>query len=204
MRNLINFLIISLLTGHEVLFGQANEDFQGQLIVRIVSPFGGKMPKGRLLVKSTKTSQINLVQDIEDETTINLPYGEYNVSFETKFVRNVQRNVTLDKARYFLVLAADLDETILDVKEEPVSISFRIHPNSSCGAGEQLWAKLLGAFTDQALENKVESGGYALFEPLEVGTYVAMVIDGEQIRGLQTVRTRGPVTIVDMSLTPCK
>jgi hypothetical protein len=103
-----------------------------------------------------------------------------------------------------MVLGSGMARIVLDAPNDPVSVSLRVQNPATCTRGGFLWAKLTGLFSDYSAERKISTHGFALFEPVEVATYIVMVIDGEQVRALQPVKTWGQVTNVDISLTPCK
>jgi hypothetical protein len=140
---------------------------------------------------------------VKDEAVVDLAYGDYTVSFTSKFLADAHRKVTVDRQDCFVVLATDMDEVVLDVPHEPVSVSVRVQPPDSCAPAGLLWTKLVGVYSTYLGERRVAPGGFALFEPVQPGSYVVMVVDGQKVRAMQTVKTFGSVTVVNIPLGHC-
>ena len=176
---------------------------EGKLTIQLVSTYGRKLSGGNLSIHS-ETGTLVFSTAIQSQTIVKVPYGGYVVTFKSEFLKSVSRRVQVDRPDVFVVLATNMAEIVLDGRNEPVSVSIRAVPPSSCIPGGFLWAKLIGVYSDYATERPLGSAGYALFEPLEVGTYIIIVIDGREIRALQPVETRGPITVVNLALSACK
>lgn len=174
----------------------------GRLTIYVSSTLGSPLPAGRLSI-SADSRKVLSISGMLAERTVTLPFGEYQVTFETEFLKPVRRSVTVDSLETFLVLATNMADTVLDVESKPVGISLKIQPNTSCRPGGFLWARLVGVFSDYISERKIEPFGFALFEPLEVGQYVVIVVDGKTVRAIKPVDTSGPVTVVNLELPPC-
>jgi hypothetical protein len=183
--------------------GQSGGRKDATLTVRIVSRFGGAMPGGRLSIRS-RNGVFAYEAGVKSEISVSLPYGEYLVSFRGDFLAPVERGVTVDRPECFTVLATDMDRVVLDVKHDSVSISVRVQPATSCAGGGLLWAKLAGVFSDDSSERRIGSAGFALFDPVEAGTYVLVIVDGPEVRAAQVVVTSGPTTVANVALAPCK
>jgi hypothetical protein len=183
--------------------GQSDDGRHGTLHVYLVSHLGGKLSTGTLSIRS-KEGALLYTTNARGEVRTRLPYGDYIVSFMSEFLQPVSRAVTVESPDCFMVLASGMARIVLDGRNDPVSVSLKVQNPSGCTTGGFLWAKLTGVFSDYSTERKVSTHGFALFEPVEVGAYVVMVIDGEQVRALQPVKTWGQVTNVEISLTPCK
>jgi hypothetical protein len=50
---------------------------------------------------------------------------------------------------------------------------------------------------------QLNSYGYALFEPIEPGQYMLLVMDGRQVRAKQLVSVIGKTATVDVHLEEC-
>jgi hypothetical protein len=170
--------------------------------VYVTSTAGGPIPAGALSVRS-KSGQTVYSEPIKQYGAIRLPYGEYTVTFQTQFIKAVSRKVVIATREAFLVLGTNMEDYVLDMPNDPVSVSIRARPSDSCASGQVLWAKLAGVFSDYVAEQKIGPGGYALFEPVEVGTYVVLVVDGTKVRATEILSTKGPITTVDVPLSPC-
>lgn len=59
-------------------------------------------------------------------------------------------------------------------------------------------------FSEYRREVKIGPLGFGLFDPVDVGTYAVIIVDRQQVRAIQTVTTKGPVTLVDIRLPDCK
>jgi hypothetical protein len=174
----------------------------GDLSVYVVSTLGGPLPAGTLSVRS-ESGDIVYSGAIKGQRTIRLPYGEYTISFDADFIEPVSRKVSIHGRERFLVLGTDMEQTVLDIPHGPVTVSVRVRPADACAPGNLLWAKLVGVFSDFAVEQRIGQGGYALFEPVQVGKYVLVVVDGDRIRAAQVLTTKGEVTTVQVALSAC-
>jgi hypothetical protein len=194
---------ILLAVGISVANGQPEVTKYGSLVVHITSLSGDPLPAGKLSIHS-KAGTLLYSAGAKDQTSTRLPYGNYVVSFDSEFLRPVRREVKIDRPDCFLVLATDMDSIVLDISHDPVSVSVRIRPPDSCTLGGVLWVKLVGVFSDLVTERRIGPGGFALFEPVDPGAYVAIIVDGQRIRAVQSLSTWGPVTTVEIPLKVCK
>lgn len=194
--------LVAFATVGTVARGQSEGVKQGALTVYIVSTNGGELPAGRLGIESTRGRSV-YSSPITGQITTRLPYGDYVASFRSEFLKPVRREVTIDQEDTFLVLATNMEGFVLDIPHDAVSISVRAQPSGVCTPGGFLWAKLTGVFSDYTAERKISPGGYVLFEPVEVGTYVVMVVDGQTVRATQALKTWGQVTTVNVALPDC-
>lgn len=182
---------------------QSSDARTGVLTVHITSTSGTALPGGRLSVYPKRGQPVSWT-GVRGERTVQLPYGDYTVGFEAEFLKPVKRQVTIDRPETFLVLATNMADTVLDLRHEPVAVSLSVQPPAACTPGDYLWAKLTGVFADYASERKIGPFGYAVFEPLEVGTYVVTVVEGRTVRAIKPVATWGEITVVDIQLPACR
>src|SRR5579884_1552963 len=174
----------------------------GKLTIHMTSFLGGKLPKGQLSIYSNKRELIYSAT-VEDEAATRLPYGDYTVEFKSGFLQPVSRKIAIHRPDCFVVLATDMEHVVLDMPNDPVSVSIKVTSAKSCVAGGLLWAKLAGVFSDYAAERPISSGGFALFEPVEPGAYVVIIVDGQHVRVVQAVTTKGKVTVINLALPAC-
>src|SRR6266481_4005267 len=113
----------------------ADENY-GELTIHIVSLWGSKLPGGKLSIYSNNDGVSVYSRYVNDDVTLRLKYGEYKVTFDSTFLKPVNRNVTIDRTEHFVLLATTMVNTILDVKMEPVAVTIRVRPPDSCIPGE--------------------------------------------------------------------
>jgi hypothetical protein len=184
-------------------YGQTVEEKKGTLIVNLMDNLGERLPAGRLSIVSSQGSTA-YSSEVARSASVPLPYGRYTVSFETGFFQPVRREVVIDQPECFIILAAHMDRIVLDTPHDPVKVSLRVIPSASCSSDGFLWAKLVGVFSEYAAERRFLSAGFALFEPVEVGTYLVMVLDGRNVRATKVFKTDRRVTVVELPLSPCE
>lgn len=197
------FAVLPALALAQGAASQSSDARTGVLTVHINVNQRDSLPGGRLSVYLKQGEPVSWT-DVRGERTVHLPYGDYTVAFEAEFLKPVKRQVTIDKPETFLVLATNMADAVLDLRHEPVAVSLSVQPPAACTPGAYLWAKLTGVFADYASERKIGPFGYAVFEPLEVGTYVVTVVDGRTVRAIKPVATWGEITVVDIQLPACQ
>jgi hypothetical protein len=195
-----------LMTCSSSLIGQPGDRAGGRLAtvtIHLTTTSGDKQLGGELSVYSRDGARVYSTTTAS-EVSISLPYGEYAVTFTSEFLRPVRRPVKVDRPDCFVVLATSMGPEVLDIPIKAVSVSLKVTPSESCTPGGSMWAKLVGVYADYATEQRISSRGYALFEPLEMGTYLAVIVDGKQVRATQPIVTWGPITVVNLSLPACE
>ncbi len=176
----------------------ANE--QGALTINLTDTRGLKVASGTLTIKS-KQGKVIYSATTEGPALVQLPYGRYSVEFENAWSPHVSREVVIDKPESFIELAS----TFVPEGGNPlVSISIKVDPVTSCTADGSLWAKLVGVYSLDEMEQRVTvPGGYALFEPVRGGSYVLMIVDGTKLRAILPVETTRQLMAVTARLSPC-
>lgn len=185
-----------------IFFGQSDSN-QGTLTIDLSSSRGLKLPRGRVSIRSSQGSSV-FTAAAEGQVVVHLPYGRYTVEFDTNWFEPARRDVVIDKPDSFMELAARF---VPEGGRAPGSISVRIEPATSCSAEGFLWAKLVGVHTQDAMERRITLGGsagYALFEPVDDGTYILMVVDGARVRAMSSIITDHQLTTATLSLSPCE
>ena len=94
-----------------------------------------------------------------------------------------------------------MEHVVLDMPN--VSVSIRVASAKSCVDSGMLWAKLSGVFSDYAAERQISPAGFVLFEPVEPGTYLVMIVDGQHVRAVQPLKTMGKISVINIALPPC-
>jgi len=174
----------------------------GTVIVQFRTLVGGRLPAVNFSVRAKNGTSV-LAETARDEAAIQLPYGEYVLTAEAKFLRSVSRAFTVDRPKSFVVLATGMDRFVLDMENSPVAVTVAVAPASACDPEGRLWAKLIPVYGEGAMEQIVSPNGYALFEPVDVGKYVILVVDGDRLRGIAAITTKGKVTATEIHLSDC-
>jgi hypothetical protein len=183
------------------ILGQETKTGEAALTVNLIDTFGSKVSRGTLSIKSSEGGVVYSAE-AQDQVVVHLPYGRYTMEFRANWYQTARREVLIDSPESFTVLAA-----IFVAPEEnytPGSISIKVDPAKTCGAEGSLWAKLVGVYTRDVLERHISPGGYALFEPVDRGVYVAIIVDGSKVRGTLPITTKGRITTATLNLSPCQ
>ena len=178
--------------------GKAEE---GTLTVSIMDSFGSKVGRGMLSIESSGGAVV-YSREVQSQAVVRLPYGRYRIEFTANWYQPARRDIVIDSAESFAALAA-----VFVAQEEnytPGSISIKVDPAKSCTAEGYLWAKLVGIYTQEAVERHISSRGYALFEPVDRGSYLAIIVDGSKVRATLPIVTKGQITVSTLSLPPCQ
>ena len=183
--------------------GQTQDQQRAKVTVKIVDNRGAAIPSGTLSIRSGDGAAIYSAQ-VRSTVSLDLPYGRYVVSFETEFFRPVRREVTINQREELIVLATHMDRVVLDVRHDPISVSLHVTPGTACSDDGILWARLVGVFSDYSAVRRVSPMGFALFEPVEFGTYTVLIVDGSAVRATKIFDTTRSVTVVDVPLSECK
>lgn len=177
------------------------QEMKGILNVKLTNFGGVQLPTGRLSIRSNK-GEVLYSESVSGSARVELPYGEYTVSFEAEFIQKAERRVSVDHRDGFLVLASEMTSVVLDVPSSPVAITVRASSPDACKAGDMMWAKLIGVFRDYTVERPLKSG-MTLFDPIAPGDYVLLILDGERVRSMKVIRTSGPLTSSNPVLDDC-
>lgn len=179
--------------------GQAETE-TGTLTVNLSDTQGKGIPGGRLIITSSQGRTV-YSENVIGSLTVRLPYGHYSVKFNSDWYTVVTGDVAIDKPQCFLELASTF---VPEGGNTPKSVSIKVSPTASCTGDGVLWAKLVGVYSPKVMERSVGNGGYALFEPLEEGVYVVIIVDGANVRATLPLATKGLVTVVNIKLSPCE
>jgi hypothetical protein len=192
-----------------------SEKVESDLTVLLRTTFG-EQPRGTLSVRSA-TGKIVYSGDAEGKVTIRVPYDEYTATFKTPLFRRVTRQIVVDRPEVLAVLAAtgeaiSPERVILgvpsgDVPSGQIAVTLSVTPLHSCSNG-LLWARLTGVYSEYFSDRLIKPAGevgVALFEPVERGTYVITVVDGDRIRAVGSVEAIGKlVAPIKLVLNSCK
>jgi hypothetical protein len=187
------------MTAPVIAFGQAEHE-QGALTINLTDRSGLKVSRGSLSIKSSE-GRIVYTAAAEGQVVVHLPHGRYTVEFENEWSPVVRRDVVIDKQDCFVELASTF---VPEGGNQAGSISIKVDPSTSCTVNGSLWAKLVGVYSQDAMERRISPVGYALFEPVEGGSYVVIVIDGSKVRATVPIITTRPITTATLTLSPCE
>jgi hypothetical protein len=202
VRSAVLFWVSAAIITAPVRCQEAKAD-EGTLTVDITDTFGSRVPSGMLSVRSTG-GEVVYTAEVQSQAVVHLAYGRYTIEFRSNWYQPARRDVVINSAESFAELGA-----VFVAQEEnytPGSISIKVDPAKSCSAkgGASLWAKLVGVYTRYAEERHISPRGHALFEPVDRGKYLVIVIDGSRVRAALPVVTKGQVTVANVSLPPCE
>lgn len=181
---------------------QSPETPYGVLTIRLVSLDGRSLPSGKLSVYSSDNT-LTYSAWARNEAKVRLPYGDYAVKFESEFLKPATRAVKINRPDCFMVLGTDMASVVLDMILDPVAVSVRVRDPESCTPAAELWAKLVSVYCDYVAERPIGPNGFALFDPVDTGKYLLIIVDGEHIRATKGVDTSGKITVVDVKLDAC-
>jgi hypothetical protein len=176
---------------------------EGTLTVDITDTFGSRVPPGMLSVRSAG-GEIVSSAEVQSQAVVRLAYGRYTIEFRSNWYQPARRDVVINSAESFAELGA-----VFVAPEEnyaPGSISVKVDPANSCSAkgGASLRAKLVGVYTQYTEERHISPRGFALFEPVDRGTYLVIVVEGSKVRAARPVVAKGQVTVATVSIPPCE
>jgi hypothetical protein len=132
-----------------------------------------------------------------------LPYGSYEITFESLDWKTKKSIVKIDREKVLVTLAIEMN-VLLDIPEIDLAVSVRVQPPASCTRDGVIYAKLVGAFSNFTMETKLSPRGLGLLEPIPPGEYALIVTDGTRVRAAVPVEMKGPVTVVDVQLRACQ
>jgi hypothetical protein len=177
-----------------------SENQQGVLTINLTDTRGLQVSRGSLSIKSSQ-GKVVYATAAEGQAIVHLPYGRYSVEFKNEWSPPARRDVVIDKPECFLELASTF---VPEGGNKPGSISIKVDPATSCTADGSLWTKLVGVYSQDVLERRIGPGGYALFEPVEGGSYVVIVVDGSKVRAALPVATTRQITTATIALSGCE
>lgn len=193
-------IALSVLSGTGAVRAQTAGSERGALTISLNDTSGLKVAPGSLTIKSGQGTVVYSATT-EGPVVVHLPYGRYSVEFENAWSPLVSRQVVIDKPDSFVELAPTF---VPEGGGLRVSISIKVDPATSCTAGGMLWAKLVGVHSQEEMERRIVlPGGYALFEPLGIGSYVLIVVDGSKVRATVPIETTGKLTTAAVKLSGC-
>jgi hypothetical protein len=170
------------------------------LTILVASNVGGPVRTGSLSV--TRNGRQVYSAEIKSGAMVRLPYGDYTVDFKAFGWKPVHKQIKVEKPEGLIVLGA-IGEDLMEIRDVPVAITLKVSPSTSCSADSEMWAKLVGVFSDYSTQEKVGPYGITLFDSIDAGTYVVMIVDGKRVRAVQAVTTKSRVTVVPLTLLEC-
>jgi hypothetical protein len=176
---------------------------EGTLELRFVTVFGDAVSPGRITIRKADGSPVITAVSSQQLGPQKLPYGSYEITFESRDWTTKKTIVKIDRAKVLVTLAIEMNVS-LDFGEIDLAVSVRIQPPASCTQDGVIYAKLVGAFSDFVMETKLSSRGLGLLEPIPPGKYALIVTDGPKVRAAVPVEMTGPVTVVDVQLKVCQ
>lgn len=184
--------------------GQSEPPKGSVVTFEFVNTFGNEPLSGRFVLDSSN----GRIHDgkVTGELTLSLPYGKYLALYEGNFFSPVSREVIVDQPEALFVLSeplknfAGIDAPPLD----PFFISVRVQPVKPCAPGTSLWAKLVGVYSTYSAERKIGPNGFALFDAIDDGPYVLMIVDGTQTRAIQLVEADRKVKTISITPQDCR
>lgn len=179
--------------------GQLSVTGQGVLALNFTDTRGLKITSGVLSIASSE-GKLVYRSEVGSRAVVRLPYGRYEVTFDAESFRSAHRDVVIDKPECFVVMASAF---VPEGKGPSGSISIKVEPAISCVGEGPLWAKLVGIFADVTEQREISTAGFALFDPVDAGAYVVIVVDGSRVRATLPISTTRMVTTATLDLSPC-
>jgi hypothetical protein len=176
---------------------------EGTLELRVTTVFGGPVSPGRITIRGADSSSVITTASSQELYSKKLAYGSYEITFESPDWKTKKRIVKIDREKVLVTLAVEAD-VLLDFGDIDLAVSVRVQPPTSCTRDGIIYAKLVGAFSDFAIETKLSSRGLGLLEPVPPGKYALIVTDGSKVRAAVPVEMTGPVTVVEAQLRACQ
>lgn len=161
---------------------------------------GRVIKDGRVRIRSDK-GQVILDKVIDNSAEVKLPYGRYEVTLNSFFTYETTRTIVVGKPEVLVILAGST--RLEDTPKWKTSVLVETTPSKKCHS-DVFWVKLVSTYSDYSAEQVLSLWGNALFEQIEYGAYIAIVIDGTEIRGAKAFSTRGPETKIRVELSPCQ
>ena len=186
------------------LAAQADQPKISVVTFEFVASIGGEPLSGRFVLDSSNGRLHD--RKVTGELTLSLPYGKYLALYQDNFFSPVSREVVVDQPEALFVLSEPLQNfSGIDTPPlDPFAVSIRVQPVKPCAPGTSLWAKLVGVYSIYSAERKIGPNGFALFDGIDDGSYVLMILDGTQTRAIQLVKTDRKVTTVSITPQDCK
>jgi hypothetical protein len=195
---------VAILAMSASLAGQSEPPKVSVVTFEFVASIGGEPLSGRFVLDSSN----GRIHDgkVTGELTLSLPYGKYLALYQDNFFAPISREVIVDRPEALFVLSEPLKNfTGIDTPpSDPFAISVRVQPAKPCAPGTSLWVELVGVYSTYSAERKIGPNGFALFDAIDDGSYVLMILDGTQTRATQLVKTDRKVTTVSITPQDCK
>jgi hypothetical protein len=185
------------------LAAQADQPKMSVVTFEFVASFLDEPLSGRFVLDSSN----GRLHDgkVTGELTLSLPYGKYLAFYQDTIYSPVSREVIVDQPEALFVLTEPLRNVVSDFSSpDPSAIGVRVQPVKPCTPGRSLWAKLVGVYSTYSAERKIGPNGSALFDELDDGSYVLMIVDGTQTRAVQLVNADRRITTVSITPQDCK
>jgi len=198
-------LLICFLIGNGQIRGQTDAGGTAEVTVLLRDYYGHSLPRGKITVR-TSVGALVYSEEAQDAIRVRLPYGHYKLFFEGMLYEPASREFTVREPEQLVVLAAHPERFILDAPNEPISITVKVYPVGGCSISGAIWLRLVGTFSDYAAERFVKPSGeigVALFESVQAGSYVLMIVEGEKVRAVQAIDAKKMLTDVDIHLAGC-
>lgn len=166
--------------------------------ILVVNPDGFALD-GHLEMLSDSTSLDTRVT--RGDLKVEVPYGTYSVEFSSPFTKDYRRRVEVQSPHLLVIITPEL-VSFHSLELSPRSVTVKVKDGNRCSGPGPVWVKLTGVLFDSSMISEVR-GGYAYFEGLIHGNYIAVVMEGSVIRGIYPVRTASDHTQIDVALLSC-
>ncbi len=185
------------------LAGQPGPQKYSSVTIEVVGSHGGPQLGGSIEIFSEGVKVYS--EQHTYEATAHLPFGKYTVVFKDIYYlfEPASREVTVDRPECFFVLMEPSENLNTDFSSSKLSaVRVQVQAAKTCAAGP-LWAKMVGVYSQYSEERKIGPDGSALFDEVNSGLYLVMIVEADQPRALKEVEILGGVTKVDVTLRTC-
>ena len=192
--------VLLVILGFERLASaQADERAVSAVRLLLVSRGGDAVPAGRLTIRSDQ-GDVFYSATPKGEANVQLPYGRYRVSFSHEMMLPAERDIEVKAKQTLVVLPVDFILMHVDLPRGALAVRLR---GPSCVAASPVWARLVGVFSDVSSVSEVKFG-QALFEDIDPGAYVAIVVSGKAALSATPVTVAGKHTVLEVSWPGCQ
>jgi hypothetical protein len=134
--------------------------------------------KGTLNIYSSEGKNV-FSKPVENQVQVSLPYGAYKLYYQDGAFLPITREIVIDQPEHIIVLSEPLQSYVSHAgRPEPDTMSVRVQAVKSCAPDGPVWAKLVGVYSQYEALRKIGANGSALFENIDDGLYVVMIVDG--------------------------